>query len=59
MEIFFRVPLLIHFVARASEKGFRKAGEGALFGAITQLSPTLRKAFGAGRSRKGINRGTL
>jgi hypothetical protein len=53
------VPLLIFFLARASEKGFRKAGEGALFGAITQLSPTLRKPFVAGRSRNGINRGTL
>jgi hypothetical protein len=30
--LLFRVPLLIRFVARASEKGFPKVGEDALFG---------------------------
>jgi hypothetical protein len=45
--------------SEASEKGFRMAGEGALFGAITQLSSTLRKPFGAGPSRNGIYSGTL
>jgi hypothetical protein len=40
-----------------SEKVFRKAGEGALFGAITQMSPRPRKPFVAGRSRNGTQIG--
>jgi hypothetical protein len=42
------VPLLIRFVARASEKGFRKVEEGALFGAASVSAVTRRSVSDLG-----------